>query len=609
MTGSPGVYIKEVDLSEVAQPAGTSVCAMVVPAYKGPVNRRVLVTNNQEFTGTFGVPVSGESAEFPIYGALETLKQSEYLYVVRPTTSADTFGYLSLSSSSTAATYTDDPSYEGTESEVTVEEESEGVTLSGNIESCVSTSDLLSKDGYNDGNKPNKWYDMEQTAPDILNVAYIGPSKYSENLALTILAEDSIATTSSDSYGYNFTGKYPSQYNFYRINVYQKSENDTPEEAGWCKTNTSGDTEWGVFGETLKATPVETWIVSNDPLAKDYNGNSMYAPEVINGISSLIYVKVNDGAKVESSCLTIAQMPGGSSSLGNDESLSTEAAVGWDLFGSKETSSPNILVAGCAPDWTNYISKAVAISSSRKDCISIVPVGALNQNDVNVIINDKEKIAGNNSSYVAIYNGWEMIADGYSGRKIYLPLACFMGAIYAFNDAVANTWDAPAGLTRGGVSALGQANAWNEQKIGILYNANINTVKKIRGSGDYVWGQKTGQVKATALDRVNVRRLLLYIENTIEPMLQNYLFEPNTEKTRQRITSVISSFLDTIYAGGGVTNFAVICDETNNTAFVIDNNELNIDLFITPARTIEKINVKVIVTNSGVDFSELLVNG
>jgi phage tail sheath protein FI len=139
-----------------------------------------------------------------------------------------------------------------------------------------------------------------------------------------------------------------------------------------------------------------------------------------------------------------------------------------------------------------------------------------------------------------------------------------------------------------------------------MYNYNINTSKRIRGAGDIMWGQKTGQVKTTALDRVNVRRLLLFIENTIEPSLQNYLFEPNNERTRSRATSNLNSFLQTVYSGGGLTAFQVVCDTTNNTAQVVDNNELAIDLYIQPTKTIEFINVQVVVTRTGVSFAELI---
>ena len=154
------------------------------------------------------------------------------------------------------------------------------------------------------------------------------------------------------------------------------------------------------------------------------------------------------------------------------------------------------------------------------------------------------------------------------------------------------------------MNTLDQLTLFTEEEIGTMYNKGINTSKRIRGAGDYMWGQKTGQVKASALDRINVRRLLLYIENTLEPQLADYLFDVNTDVIQSRVKTNIDQFLETIYAGGGLYNWKVVCDSTNNTPYSIDNYELNVDVYVQPVKTIEFINLNIIITRTGVSFTE-----
>jgi phage tail sheath protein FI len=285
--------------------------------------------------------------------------------------------------------------------------------------------------------------------------------------------------------------------------------------------------------------------------------------------------------------------------------INSDIAGAWSLFSSKEASTPNILIGPYDPSTQNTDNVAVAnIANSRRDCIAVVGTGAVSATNVTTIVEGKS--SSFNSSYVAIYAGSDLISDSYSGKNLYVPKSVFAGALLARNDAVANVWDAPAGLSRGVLPSIGQYKIFNESEIGYLYNYNINTSKRIRGAGDIMWGQKTGQVKQSATDRINVRRLLLYIENTIEPSLLAYMFEANTDKVRSRVKAGLDGFLRTVYAGGGLTAYQVVCDETNNTPQVIDNNTLAIDIYVQPTKTIEYINVQIIITRTGVSFSEII---
>ena len=549
---APGVSIKEVDISEVVAPAGTSVGALVGPAYKGPTNQRILITSNQDFINTFGSPTSGTSAEFHYYAALEFLKESGFLYFVRSTTSADEVGYVSVSTTSSTE--------------------------------LTSGSTSENKTSYTSANKPTD-YEPIEALTDVLDIGALGASLENENIALTIFTENLATTTSGYSNGYNFTGKFPDTYELYKINVFTKTTNGS----------------FPTSAEALSATPAETYIVSNSQLAKDFDGNSMYIKDVINGRSKLIYANTNNSNLSATFNGSVPVALG----VGVTDFTSTQDASiieGWDFFLNREESQPNILLGSYDPSKTAVVTAVADIASTRKDCLAVVGIG--DKTDTITQIQAK-KVAALSNSYTAIYTGWDLIFDSYSAKNLYVPKSVFAPAIIARTDAVANTWDAPAGLSRGGLSSLDQYKIFSEGDIGFLYNYGINTSKRVRGAGDFIWGQKTGLPQTTALDRINVRRLLLYIENTVEPALQAYLFEPNNDKTRTRVKANIDSFLQTIFAGGGLTKYETVVDESNNTPQVIDNNELAVDIFIQPTKTIEFINVKVIITRTGVSFDEV----
>lgn len=552
---APGVSIKEVDISEVVAPAGTSVGALVGPAYKGPTNQKVLVTSNQDFINTFGAPTSGSSSEFHYYAALEFLKESGFMYYVRSTTSVDEVGYTAIDTTSSSA---------------------------------FSTGTIT--EGASDYSSPNKKtnYAPIESLTKTLVISALGGSEENSNIAVTVYTSADATTTSAYNNGYNITSAYPDTYPVYKINVFTKS------------TDGSFPTSAAIHN----ASPAESYIVSNNQLAKDFDGNSIYLNDVINGRSNLIYANT-DNSNIDSGFVggLISILGTGTSDVSSSVNAISSIIEGWKFFESREESQPNILIGGYNPALTSVITAVANTATTRKDCLAVVGVGETDDTPSDII---PLKVSALSNSYTAIYAGWDLIFDPYSAKNLYVPKSVFASAIIARTDTVANTWDAPAGLARGALSSsLDQYKIFSEQDIGFLYNYGINTSKRIRGNGDFIWGQKTGLPKTTALNRINVRRLLLYIENTVEPALQAYLFEPNNDKTRTRVKANIDSFLQTIFAGGGLTKFETVVDTTNNTPQVIDNNELAVDIFIQPTKTIEFINVKVIITRTGVSFDEV----
>jgi phage tail sheath protein FI len=185
----------------------------------------------------------------------------------------------------------------------------------------------------------------------------------------------------------------------------------------------------------------------------------------------------------------------------------------------------------------------------------------------------------------------------------------------AYNDYVAETWYAPAGLNRGLLNVLSIIPVYTQGERDELYRNGVNPLQTFRGEGNVIWGQKTEQAKASALDRINVRRLLITIEKSLTVALRSFIFEPNSENTRFRVTAMIESFMDQLSAKGafqaelGDKGYKVVCDNTNNTPAVIDANELHVDVFVKPSRAAEFIRLNTIITTTGANFNELTARG
>ena len=186
-----------------------------------------------------------------------------------------------------------------------------------------------------------------------------------------------------------------------------------------------------------------------------------------------------------------------------------------------------------------------------------------------------------------------------------MPPSTVLGGIYAFNDKVAHPWFAPAGLNRGGIDTAIQA----ERKLthanrDDLYEANVNPIATFPGQGVTVVGQKTLQKKPSALDRINVRRLLIRVKKFIASSSRFLVFEQNTAATRQRFLNIVNPFLDQVQSQSGLRAFRVVMDGTNNTPDTIDRNQLVGQLFLQPTRTAEFIVLDFTIQPTGASFPE-----
>jgi hypothetical protein len=208
-----------------------------------------------------------------------------------------------------------------------------------------------------------------------------------------------------------------------------------------------------------------------------------------------------------------------------------------------------------------------------------------------------------NTSYAATYYPWIMTVDPNSGNSVWVPPSTMMAGVYAFNDAVADPWIAPAGVNRGIITtALRTERVLTQKTRDTLYQGKINPIATFQGSGVTVFGQKTLQTKKSALDRVNVRRLLIELKSFISEVAESLVFEPNNQVTRDSFLSQVNPYLSTVQQRQGINEFSVIMDESNNTPTTIDNNELIGAIYIQPTRTAEFIRLDFNVLPTGATF-------
>ena len=214
-------------------------------------------------------------------------------------------------------------------------------------------------------------------------------------------------------------------------------------------------------------------------------------------------------------------------------------------------------------------------------------------------------VAAVDSNYVATYYPWVKIVDSVKGKPTWVPPSVVLPGVYAQNDAIGQEWFAPAGLNRGGLSEVTEAKTrLTNLERDDLYENRINPIATFPGQGVVVFGQKTLQGKPSALDRINVRRLLINLRKFIASTSRFLVFEQNTTALRNRFLNIVNPFLEEVQANSGLTAFRVVMDDSNNTPDVVDRNQLVGQIFIQPTRTAEFIVLDFVVQPTGAAFPE-----
>jgi phage tail sheath protein FI len=211
------------------------------------------------------------------------------------------------------------------------------------------------------------------------------------------------------------------------------------------------------------------------------------------------------------------------------------------------------------------------------------------------------------SSYAVFDSGYKYVFDRFNNRYRYIPCNPDVAGLMIRTNINAYPWNSPAGQQRGVLNgAINLAYSPDKDQRDRLYPARVNAIVNIPGFGPTLWGDKTALGYSSAFDRINVRRLFLTVQQALSSTANATLFENNNEQTRSNFINIVEPYLRDIQAKGGVYDFRVICDTTNNTDAVIDNNEFRADIYLKPVKSINYVTLTFVATRTGVSFEEVI---
>jgi len=554
---SPGVEVKEIDATGVVPAVSTSIGGFSGSFNWGPVNEIVSVSSEKQLADTFGTPDYQTYKYF--LTAASFLKYGNALKVVRTKTGHDN------------AT----------------------VVGGGTVIENRSVYNNLTLSGISQGAWAAKY-----------------PGSLGNSLRVSVCPANATAWAAW-AYKLSFPGQPGTSQ--YATDLGQTSANDEMHIA-------IIDEDGSFSGKT--GTVLETFeYVSQGSDAKKADGTSNYYADVINNNSGYVWFLAaptglsNAGSAISatSTFTTVTAAVENSLSGGSDDNVPTvgEIQTGFGYFADSETVDVNLLFAYPDADGASDIaSDLIAKANARKDCMAFISppiedsVGTASPTaDVSGWY---ETTLNTSTSYASGDSGAVYVYDKYSDVYRWIGAAGHQAGLCANADNVADTWFSPAGVNRGqllGITKL--ANNPVKADRDILYKARINPIVSLPGQGTILFGDKTLLSRPSAFDRINVRRLFIALEKAIATAAKAQLFEFNDEFSRAQFRNLVEPFLRDVKGRRGLTDFAVVCDETNNTGQVIDANRFVADIFIKPARSINFITLNFIATRTGVDFSEI----
>lgn len=427
-----------------------------------------------------------------------------------------------------------------------------------NVNSALGTFTLLVRQGDDNANN--------QIILETFTNLSLDPK--SENYIEKVIGNQfvTVATDSSTGVSYNyFQGTFPNRSNYVRVSSVGLTTPDYLANDGVT--------------------------VNTNPAGVSY---STYLPRAASGSFYNATGRVKPGASYFGSIGTVS---GESQGL-----IPTNYTTAISLLSNKDDYQFNVVSApGLLNNagFTSTISSFISLAESRGDCIAVVDLVKTGS----IISDVTGQAVSINSSYAATYWPWVQIQSA-TGRNEYVPAGTIIPGVYAFTDAATAPWFAPAGLVRGGLPGVIQA----ERKLtkgdrDLLYAAKVNPIATFPGTGISVFGQKTLQTKASALDRVNVRRLLIELKKFIGDQAKNLVFEQNTIATRNRFLATVNPYLESVVQRQGLYAYRVVMDDTNNTADVVDRNQLVGQIYIQPTKTIEFVVLDFVVEPTGATFA------
>ena len=609
---SPGVHVREIDLTNVVPSVATTIGAIAMPAQKGPVDEITTIGSEEDLVKTFGKPNASNFEWW--FTASSFLQYSDQLKVVRPTS-----GFLNAGESSGVlvkndTVYLDDYWSESGDGQVTSNDwYARSAGTWGNsigIQVCPSATVYEQHLGSN-----NLTAAAESAGDTVVAVDDADSSGYAFNVG--DLISFSSADSSSDPTAFAYlSGDEGNEYEVTAIssnNLTVRLAGD-PNGAGLqadIADNSYIRRRWAFYNLFDGAPGTSQWATDNgrgsndemhvvvydttgDITGYDYNTAGQQTNSVIERYGNL------------SKC-PVAKSPQGDSIYYPDVFFRQSEYVYWGDHIAAGTNWGTDTTAGMDTHGTMITD----LCETRKDCVGFIsPYRAGVVNVATTIAQTANIIKGfdtlPSSSYVVYDSGYKYIYDKYNDVYRYVPLNGDTAGLCANTDSVADPWFSPAGYNRGHVRgaiklAYNPKNSERDQ----LYRKRINPVVNFPGQGVVLFGDKTALTKPSAFDRINVRRLFLVLEKAISIASKYQLFEFNDEFTRAQFRNMVEPFLRDVQGIRGIFDFKVVCDSTNNTGEVIDRNEFIGDIYVKPARSINFITLNFIAVRTGVAFSEV----
>jgi len=400
-----------------------------------------------------------------------------------------------------------------------------------------------------------------------------------------------------------------------------------PETSDWGTDNSFVEDEihivvLDVDGEITgtKNEVLERWEgLSLNPEAKLTNGAANYYVDVLNRGSSYVYAV--DAASVATLDVdtysldgTAVVVPFYSFGGGDDGARSIANVIGaLSIFDDVENIDINLLFAEAfADDINREVNDTLGeIATSRADCIAFLsaPLDLYTYSSdsakLEAVLESKDDTSPL-TSWVVFDSTPVYVYNRYADKYEWIPACGHIAGLCAYTDEIADPWFSPAGLNRGQLRGITKL-AYNPKQADRdeLYSSNINSIMSFPGQGIVLWGDKTGQSRPSAFDRINVRRLFNVVQSEVKKAARFQLFELNDEFTRSSFKNAIEPFLRDIKGRRGITDFRVVCDTTNNTPDIIDSNQFVASIYIKPTRSINFISLNFVATRTGLSFTEL----
>jgi hypothetical protein len=564
-TTSPGVSLNELDNTFISPLPVKVGAAIIGPTVKGPVEIPVVVTSYSDYKNRFGGSLVSGSDTYSYLTSIAAYNYfnngGETLLVARVVT-----GSYTPATSTTISNYIN-----ATSSSFALETISEGVIM--------NNSGTLNSDGsLVSGSVDNVRWEItnSNTGSGTFNVLIRqGNDKTSKKVVLESFNNVSLDPNSP---------RYISRVIGDQVVAYDSTENQVAIVSGSFPNNSR-------YVRVKNVTPTPNYLDNTGTAVSAYtssipqNGSGSFSGatgDVKAGAN--FYENISDS---DTQGLTSGNYTNMVNLLSNRDDYQFNILLTPGLLNSEATH-------------TGVISSIITNTQLRGDNIYVVDMVDYNGTLAEAITQAQTR----DTSYAATYWPWLRIQDPETGKRVWVPASTMIGGVYAHNDKVSAPWFAPAGINRGGLGSVLRAKTkLSQANRDELYNNNINPIATLPKKGIVVYGQKTLQKEASALDRVNVRRLLIELKSYIGQLADNLVFEQNTITTRNKFLSQINPYLERIKQKQGLYAFKVVMDDTLNTPDVVDRNQLVGQIYIQPTRTAEFINLDFILQPTGTDFS------